>query len=789
MQIEKLKNHPLFYLFILLGLTLLLYGEILFLPGHLVYSRPGGDFASGYYNLEFTLSQIKVGIFPLWCPQIMGGYPYFANLQTLLFYPFSILWLLFPMNQGTNLFFICHIFLIGAGTFLWLYNKKFNNLSALTSALIVMFSSFVSMRLSMGHASPLAVITWFPWILLCIDNLNLRKNLLRDFLFTTTFVYLQMAGGFPQHVIYSFCAIILYVIFTIIFERKHSWRVSLCILSMVFGVYLFSTILNAVQLLTTLDVMKETARQTSLPHHFISTFPLSPYSIITFLTPFFYGNATNIPYWGPWMDFYNVNFVGITSLVLATYALISSKQNLKWIAIIIIIPCFLYTLGNITPVFHIVTQLPLFSKMRAPFRAIFYVDFFIAALAGLGIHELINSTSIKGIRWSIFFTSSLLAIVAFIYLKIAHFSTPQNIHVWQAWTAHVGKPVWTKFLQHHANYAFTTSTDARSSLLSAMYILICCLILLGLTKYYRRTHILIFTLCLFELLSFAATIKRGFPIAITYNKTLKTFLKEHPSDARFIKIPNNNWAMSLSPQYSGGDINGYESFRLSRYEDFVNFNQGDEINSIRDYLEITRYRSLYRLLRCKYFFIVKGDKKGGITYKIIEKSGALPHLLLVDQWKVLSGTKNILTTMKSPAFVAEKNVVLEKQPHFYPADGKSPAKNDVQLIRSSSQWLDIKATTDKKSILLVTDAYAKGWKVFPYPDSTQQNYDVMPADYILRGIPLSPGTHHFRLEYAPDAFYRGKNMSLAALALYLLAWCGLFGIEWRKKYTNGKNNK
>jgi hypothetical protein len=239
--------------------------------------------------------------------------------------------------------------------------------------------------------------------------------------------------------------------------------------------------------------------------------------------------------------------------------------------------------------------------------------------------------------------------------------------------------------------------------------------------------------------------------------------------------------MSLSPQYSDGDINGYESVRLRRYEDFVNFNQGHKIGSVQEFLEITRYRPLYKFLRCKYVFVVKGDKKGNIHYNVTAKSDALPHLLLVNQWKVLSGTKQILTSMKSPSFPAQEKVILESNPTFNSAKVTPVADNKVQLIRSTSQWLDIKATVTKKSILLITDAYAKGWKVFPYADSAQQKYDVMPADYILRGIPLSPGTHHFRLEYAPDAFYLGRNISLTALSIYLLAWLALLAITLRKR--------
>ena len=160
---------------------------------------------------------------------------------------------------------------------------------------------------------------------------------------------------------------------------------------------------------------------------------------------------------------------------------------------------------------------------------------------------------------------------------------------------------------------------------------------------------------------------------------------------------------------------------------------------------------------------------------------ALPHLLLVPNWQINPDQDTILPELKKETFNPRHTVILEAPPHFSSPSATRPTMDHVSLVNQSVNWLDIKATTTQNTILLVTDAYAKDWKVFPYADSSQQQYDVMPADYILRGIPLSPGTHHFRLEYAPDAFYRGRNISLIALALYLLAWCGYGAMEWKKR--------
>jgi len=65
----------------------------------------------------------------------------------------------------------------------------------------------------------------------------------------------------------------------------------------------------------------------------------------------------------------------------------------------------------------------------------------------------------------------------------------------------------------------------------------------------------------------------------------------------------------------------------------------------------------------------------------------------------------------------------------------------------------------------MTDAYAKGWTATPLPGSVQTNYNVMPANYAMRAIPLAAGTHRMRLEYVQPGLAAGVQTSLLATLL------------------------
>ena len=91
---------------------------------------------------------------------------------------------------------------------------------------------------------------------------------------------------------------------------------------------------------------------------------------------------------------------------------------------------------------------------------------------------------------------------------------------------------------------------------------------------------------------------------------------------------------------------------------------------------------------------------------------------------------------------------------------------------SSTDRLTIEADLDQSAVLLITDPYSSGWRVRGLPGTSQKKYDLMPADYILRAIPMDKGHHRIRLEYSPLAFRAGKWISVASLFIFaaLIIW-------------------
>ena len=153
---------------------------------------------------------------------------------------------------------------------------------------------------------------------------------------------------------------------------------------------------------------------------------------------------------------------------------------------------------------------------------------------------------------------------------------------------------------------------------------------------------------------------------------------------------------------------------------------------------------------------------------------AAARLSLVSAARVIPDRDDLMAAMQSPQFDPQRCVLLQTAPEPPPAPGALPGS--VRLIDETSDTLTVEADLPQAAILLITDAYCTGWRarsLLPESRAVQASYEILPADYFLRAIPLKPGHHRLLVEYRPTAFVVGKWVSLTALAPYVLAGVAL----------------
>jgi hypothetical protein len=322
----------------------------------------------------------------------------------------------------------------------------------------------------------------------------------------------------------------------------------------------------------------------------------------------------------------------------------------------------------------------------------------------------------------------------------------------------------------YAEPSFIAETSAQciQSLVQGAFCLFLAAGLFTLAKSFRRIACGgMLLMAVIELAFFAQTSLVTFVIDAPYPPGIVQFLAQHPGDYR-IKSENSNSAMTAGTL----DIGGNDPSGLLRYNRYLNFTEGIDDGTVY-WTRAKKYDTqAWRMLRCRYLISENQN-----AYMTIE--GALPRLLLVDRFRVMTNYLEIFSTLTNASFHVEREVILESQPA--PAPQPDGEKGTVRILESSTDYLTFEADAKTPCLLLMTDAYSSGWRALALPGSSQQRYQIMPANYCLRAIPLAAGHHFLRIEYSPLGFRIGKVVSIAAWPIFMI----LVGLAVRLRIPSG----
>ncbi|MCY2929135.1 MAG: hypothetical protein NTV86_06495 [Planctomycetota bacterium] len=475
-------------------------------------------------------------------------------------------------------------------------------------------------------------------------------------------------------------------------------------------------------------------------------------------------------------------FAGITGLVLAVIgACRADKATRRFFALTAAILLVLAT-GSHLPLFRLLyAAVPGYDKFRGTSKFALLATIFIAMLSGMGLDVLLK----KG-KAGLGTLGPLAAGAAGLALAAmgVNSSCQSPVGLWARFMQAVAgtREVYAPAESYRdAGFVARAGEFAAQSLLLAAGTMALLALLLWLARRCTKVVFVVAALAIAEVFAFAAVSRDTFPLSAIRSDEIQRLLSRQPGDYRIMHLSRPNAAIGEGAY----DAGGYEpGAARERYADFVAFTQGMDLNQVDDFPHITRPHPLFALMRCRFVFIPTAE---GLKLDPLE-TPPLPHLLLVQDVRVVTGGREaVLGAMGQPNFNPATTAILESPPDPMPvADSSRPGA--VTLVDSTVNSLTIEADLPAPALLVITDAYAKGWRAVPLPGSTQSSYHVMPADYAFRAVPLSAGKHRFRVEYAPAGFAAGKWISLASLAAFLGACAWLWTAPLRKRPVTGESD-
>lgn len=338
---------------------------------------------------NLALDQIKKIELPVWNRYEMAGIPLLGNMQTAVFYPINILFLVLPFPVGWSILIMLQPIL--AGIFLYLYLKKqaLSSISSFLGAIVFSFSGFMIAWLEWGTIGN--VTLWLPLLLLSIDNLLDKKNkklILWSLIYIIGITFSFFAGHL-QIFFYSFLITVFYFLFRWFQYKKQK---KILILFLVLNV--ICLVITSVQWFPLFQLIGQSARGIDQVDWTKEGWFIPWQHAIQFIVPDFFGNPTTLNYWGTWNYGEMIGYIGIIPILFASFALFFWKNTTVRFFIVVLIISIIFSFPTGISSFIYQFSLPFISTAQ-PTRLLFLIDFSLSILAAFGFYEFIKSPNKK----------------------------------------------------------------------------------------------------------------------------------------------------------------------------------------------------------------------------------------------------------------------------------------------------------------------------------------------------------------------------------------------------------
>jgi hypothetical protein len=750
---SRTKSHALLALSGFIGLNLLLFGDVLFGSSGQVLSSKDADLYLHFAAWrQFGFEQLKMGHLTLWNPHYLCGNPFLGNFESALLYPPNWLFLFLPLAAALNWGMALHVVLAGFFTYLWAAYRKLHPAAGFLSGVIFMWGGAYYLHLYAGHLPNLCAMVWAPLIFCALDGwVEERKT--GWVLLGALSVSMQVLAGHPQYVYLTALAAAFYVLLRL---KGNPQPGKSFIGSALF--YVGAFFMTAVQSWTGLQALFHSARHSALDPASAGSFSFPPQNLLTLFMPEFFGHLEAGRYWSSWYFWEGSLFIGVTALVLVITAVIQMRER-RWL-LTMVLASLLLAFGAYTPVYSFLYHwMPFFNGMRGMGKFVFLTSLFLSLLAGMGFDHCLSHTN-EGRKKALW-----VAIISLVFLMLGRFTFGSAMEgASGCWSRNFSLLSWLSSRVSDMDpslrmgYIQDNGIQSAWSLVEAGCVGLVLAGILFMATIRRKLIYAVVCLAVLESFWFAASNRPVFDMTSFKNKQdrLAQFFIQHPGEDRVY----GTGALSLTTH--GFDIWEDEPVVPSRYAQFVCYSQGIPENKLYSTSPVfTKLGKTFGLVRLKYLFISDGD-----DYRVLQiPLHPMPRMTLVSHWTIESNHQAELAAITSNRFDPKEGVVLEKDPAL--SISSLGGKEGLKWFDHSTDLIEVEATTNHPSVLLVTDNYDPGWKAEALADSGQKKYEAQPGDYFLRAVPLQAGYHHFILKYEPWGFEVGKWVSLLSCFLYV----------------------
>ncbi len=717
-----------------------------------------GDFPAQFWAFAtFEARQLSAGHLPLWNPYTFAGAPFWADAQSAVLYPFSLLTLVLSGAAGGFSLFaleleaIFHFWL--AAVFMYLFARRVTQSrgAGLAAAVIFTFGGYLTGYPSQQLAV-LEVDVWLPLILFFIDRAFLRRTPteiiprapdLRNLLAAGVAWGIALLAGHPQSWMLVGYTMVAYGVLVAGFKfnvsrseldggdkdfpfpdaRAHFLkRLAWLALPIALGFAL-----AAVQLLPAVEYTRLSVRAAGVYDKMAGGFPLT--DVIQLLLP---GVVSQ----------YSPLYVGGAGLLLALLAIFWVRSRFTafwagWSALALLIAFG----GNTFFYSPLYLSVPGFSIFRGQERWAFVAAFALAVLAGYGVERLRHGTPTGFSRLTGWMTLGAVGLViAFFY--------------------GLNSTGWSMESQ------FYTLLN-RSVFLMVIFGVFWVIIRVVKNLPTQTIITSLIALLVFDLFSvnWHTNLYPKPPEWHTQMPATVSAIKTDAGEQTLFRVQNefrlyDNYGVPFELQ----DIWGASPLRLARYETFLA--PPMRIERVWELLNVRYVITWRQKLYAPSTIIFTEPAPDGITY-VHRLDNPAPRVWLVHQVEKIPA-ETMLDRLSDPAFNPRRVALVEKNTpaNWNLAIPENTDTDSATVTDFTPNRLSVRVNAAADGLLVLSEVDYPGWRATV--DGTPTS--ITRVDSVLRAVPVAAGTHTIEMVFAPSSLRWGALISGLALLAMVGGW-------------------
>jgi len=736
-------------------------------PWFRIAQNPMIDPIQQYYPWRhFAVESLRQGTIPLWNPYAFCGTPFVANLQSAVFYPPNLLFLLMPMGLGFTATVVLHCALAGIFMFGLLRTLGLARAASLVGAVAFMFNGAL-VAWAEYPALGLWVMVWLPLILMLLERAIARGSIVAA-AGAGCAVGVQFLGGHFQYSAYVLLGFAIFVVWRVICSRQQCLRViGYAALALALGVGI-----AAVQLLPAVELAMRSQRPSlSYADALRSAFPAN--QLVTYLVPNFFGNPSAHNYWGyiaarrnePGMFMETCGYVGVLTLVLA-FSGVSLKVRGRGLFAAVAGFALLAALG--TPVYAVLYYgVPGFNKLAGVARIVYLAAFGLAGLAAVGAQGLMDVG--QGPLSPDFVGAGVAARGAQPLApgRTHSASRKGSTYTWLAFVGAAGVLVAYALVRFSGEAAvlgnYETAQVAKFGVFAAAALALVALRQFGVL---RPTAFAVGAIGLIacDLFLFGFRFNPANPRSVEYFSTPETqALRRTCNGGRMLAVGENplrDWMPPNTPMVYGlRDIQGSDSLFWGRYLRFLQAVEpaapGPQWagldNPALDLMAVKCVLTTRELKGPNLRKVYDGDAK------VYLRETARPRVDLLGWWRI-AGDQEVLRLASQGKLRPAPQALLPHAPRIKIGDVFSASL--ARITGETPNRVDVRTDLPAANLLRLADPAYPGWRV--YIDGRRA--EMLTCDYVFRAVAVPAGEHRVSFRYEPASFRLGLFVSLLAVA-------------------------